>query len=143
MLDAHRLFRRQEQFVAVDRRRKPHTLLADLAQVAQRKHLEAARVGQDRTVPAHEAMQPAVRRDHLQPGPQPEMESIAEDNRRADADQFVRGHGFHRAIGAHRHESRRWRHAVRQCQRSASRSAVRGEQFEVHIDLRCSSMASP
>ena len=85
-----------------------------------------------------------MRRDHLQPRPQPEMEGIAEHDRGADTDKFLRRHGLHRAVGTHRHESRRWRHAVGQRQRAAPCSAVGGKQFEVHSRGRLrSSMASP
>ena len=45
-----------------------HALLADLAQRAEAEHLEAARVGEDRPVPAHEAVQAAVRAITSRPG---------------------------------------------------------------------------
>ena len=68
-LDAHRFLRRQETDVSVYRRAEPDPVLADLAQLAQAEHLETAGIGENRFVPGHEAMQSAVRRDDLQPGP--------------------------------------------------------------------------
>jgi hypothetical protein len=59
--------------------------LDDLAQRAQAEDLEAARIGEDRSVPAHEAMQAAVGGDDLQPRPQPEVEGVAEHDLRAEA----------------------------------------------------------
>jgi hypothetical protein len=42
--------------------------LGDLAQRAQAEHLEAAGIGEDRSVPAHEAVQAAVRAMTSSPG---------------------------------------------------------------------------
>ena len=151
-LDAHRLLGRQQQLVAIDRRGEAHAVLGDLAQRAQREHLEAAGVGQDRPIPAHEAVQAAVLADHVQPWPQPQMEGVAEHDLGADLVQLARRHRLDRAVGAHRHEDRRLHHAVVQRQRAAARlplGAVEGE-LQAHRALsgnalaaRSSSIASP
>ena len=69
VLNAHRFFRRQEQLAAVDRRRELDAFLGDLAQRAEGKYLEATRVSEDRLVPAHQAVEAAVRADDLKTGP--------------------------------------------------------------------------
>jgi hypothetical protein len=89
-LDLHRDFRRQEQLAAVDRRGELDALFRDLAHRAQRKHLEAAGVGQDRLVPAHEAVQAAELVQHFGARAQPQVEGVAEDDLRADFLQFDR-----------------------------------------------------
>ena len=51
-----------------------------MAPVREREHLETAGIGEDRPVPAREAVQAAVRLDDLEAGPQVEMERVAEDD---------------------------------------------------------------
>jgi hypothetical protein len=52
--------------------------------VRQRENLEAARVGEDRFVPADELVQAAELLDDLQPRPQKQVEGVAEDDLSAD-----------------------------------------------------------
>ena len=86
--------------------------------------MKPAGVGENRPVPAHEAMQAAVRRDHFQTRPQPEMESVAEHDLRADVFEIGRAHRLHRAISADRHEGGRIQHAVREGDTGAAGWAV-------------------
>ena len=65
----HRFMAWDKPILSVYRRAEPDPVLADLAQLAQAEHLETAGIGENRFVPRHEAMQSAVRRDDLQPGP--------------------------------------------------------------------------
>ena len=63
-------------------------LLALLGQLGEAHHLIAAAVGQDRPLPAHEAMQPAQPRDPLRARAEHQMIGVAEDDvgaRRAHA----------------------------------------------------------
>jgi hypothetical protein len=131
LLDLHRHFRRQEQLVAVDRRRERDAVFSDLAQVAERKHLEAAGVGQDRLLPAHETVQAAVRADRFEARAQPEVKRIAEDDLRMHFLEFAWLDGFHGAVSADGHEDRRFDDAVIQRDAAAARLAVGAEQFEV------------
>jgi len=50
---------------AVDHRAERHTVGVDRARVGQAEHLVAAGIGQDRTVPIHEAVQAAELGDQL------------------------------------------------------------------------------
>jgi hypothetical protein len=104
VLDAHRLLGSQEKAVAIDRRLELDALLADLAQRAERKDLKATRIGEYGAVPAHEAVQSAMRSDDLQTWPQPEVEGVAQADLRAGFDQVARGHRLDRSVGADRHE---------------------------------------
>ena len=61
-LDAHHRLRREAVLRAVDVTAELDAVLVDGAQRLQREHLEAAGVGEDRAVPAHEPVQPAERR---------------------------------------------------------------------------------
>ena len=49
-----------------ERNRTPSSVI--LRRLAQAEHLEAAGVGEDRALPVHEAVQPAVRAHDLVPG---------------------------------------------------------------------------
>ena len=52
----------------------------ELAQLGEAHHLEAARVGQDRPLPVHEAVQPAEPRHPLGAGPQHQVVGVAEQH---------------------------------------------------------------
>ena len=52
----------------------------------QREHLKAAGIGEDRFVPADEAVQAAELADHVEAGAQEQMERVAEDDFRAGFD---------------------------------------------------------
>jgi hypothetical protein len=83
----HGFLRTEEHLAAVGRRGEGHARLGDLAPVGQREHLEAAGIGEDRAVPAGEAVQATVRLDDLQAGPQEQVEGVAEDDLRAEVAQ--------------------------------------------------------
>ena len=136
LLDVHRLLGPDEDLGAVGGRGEGDAGFSDLAAVREREHLEAAGVGEDRPVPAPEAVQAAVGLDHLQPGAQVEVEGVAEDDLRAQLPNLPRQHALDRAVGTHRHEGRRLHRAARKRQPPAPRGAVGGEQVEVHAGHR-------
>ena len=68
--------------MAVDMGVEAATFLGDLAHPGERKDLEAARIGEDRPVPAHEAVKPAGGREDLRAGAQHEVVGVAEDHLR-------------------------------------------------------------
>ena len=57
--------------------------------MGQAEELKAAAVGQDRAVPAHEAVQPAERGDDLFAGPQREMIGVAQHHLRAGGAELL------------------------------------------------------
>ena len=129
-LDLHADLGREEELVAVDGRREPHALLADLAHLAERPDLEAAAVGEHRPAPALEAVQAAEVPQHVEPRPQPEVEGVAEDDLRAHLLERARRHALDGAVGADRHEDRRLDDAVVQGQPAAPGVAFGLEEFE-------------
>jgi hypothetical protein len=133
VLDAHGFLGRQEQAVAVDRRLEPDSLLADLAQRTEGKDLKTAGVGEDRPIPAHEAVQAAMRSDDFEPGAQPEVEGVAEADLRSRRGQVAGRHCLDRSVGADRHEGRRVHCAVGESEAAATSSTVTGQKLEVHV----------
>ena len=142
-LDAHRFLGGEQEAIAVHRRGKAHAFLGDLAKLAEAEHLVASRVGEDGSRPADKAVQPAVRRDHLQARAQPQVKGVAEDDARAVLDELRGAHGLHRAVGADRHEHRGLDRSVRQLQGSRARGAVGRVNGEFHPDILSTSIASP
>jgi len=79
-LHIHAVFRGEPHFAAVERRTKAYPLLGDAAQALQAEHLEAAGIGEDRVLPVHETVQPAMRGDDGGAGTQHEVEGVAQND---------------------------------------------------------------
>ena len=131
LLDLHALLRTQEHPGAVGGRGEGHALLGDLAPVRQREHLEATGVGQDRAIPAGEAVQAAMGADHLQARAQVQVEGVAQDDLRAQGADLVGQHALDRAIGAHRHEGRGLHRATREFQAATAGGAIGTQELEL------------
>src|SRR6185437_14519331 len=96
---------------AVQMRTKAHALFAHLAQLAQAEHLEAAGVGEQGALPAHELVQPAQIPYQLVSRSQIEVIGVSQDDLRAQVArtkvfQNVLRHRFNRSRRAARHKSR-------------------------------------
>ncbi len=76
-------------------------------------------------------MQAAEAADHVESGPQPEMERVAEDDLRAERREFDRVDALDGAVRADRHEDGRVDDAVRERQAAATGGTVDVERFEV------------
>ena len=135
MLHLDRALGRELDQVAVDGRAKLDAALADLAQRLQAPDLEAARVGEDRTAPMHEAVQAAVRADHVDAGPEQQMKRVAEDDLGAELDELLGRHRLHAAVGADGHERGRLDRAAPEGDAPAPRRAVAAEQVKAHRGL--------
>ena len=131
LLDLHALLGTEEHPGAVGGRGKGHALLGDLASMGQREHLETTGVGQDRSIPAAEAVQPAVVGDDVQAGAQVQVEGVAEDDLGAQRPHLVRQDALDRAIGPHRHEGRRFHRATREGQAATAGTAIAGLELEL------------
>ena len=59
LLNLNRFFRRKKMFGAVQVRAENHAFVRDFPQIGEAEHLKAARIGEDRSRPGHEAMQAA------------------------------------------------------------------------------------
>ncbi len=79
-LHLHRVLGVEPYLAAVNGRAELHALLRDLAQALQAEHLESARVGEDRVIPVHEAVQAPVGIDDVRPGTQHKMECVTQDD---------------------------------------------------------------
>ena len=131
---------------AVDVALEGDALLAQAADLGERHHLEAAGVGEDRPVPAHEAVQSAEPRHPFGARPQHQVIGVAEDDLGAGLAHLIAGQRLDRAGGADRHEGGRLDHAARGDQAAGPRRAVAGVDFEGkrgHQSRRHSRQASP
>ena len=94
-------------------------MVVDAIEVPQAEHLEAARVGQHRAVPAHKSMQAPGFGHHLLTRLQMQVIGVREHHLGACLRQLFSGHTFNRAEGAHGHESRRG-HRTMGCVKAAT-----------------------
>jgi hypothetical protein len=127
---------------AVDRRAEAHALLVDAAHLGEAEHLEAARIGEDRALPVHEAVQPVVGVDHRRARAQHQVKRVAEDDARAEGFQLLRRHRLDRPVGAHGHEGRCLDLPAWQRHAAATGAALGAQQLEMQRHGRIS-MASP
>ena len=97
---------------AVDVRAKRHSVFADAHVPGQTENLESAAVGQDRSVPTHEPMQPARGDEGLQTRSQHEVVGIGEDDLRPGGTDLLRQQRLDRGLGANRHECRGLDHSM-------------------------------
>ena len=111
-------------------RAKDDALVADLAQLGQRHHLEAAGVGEDRTRPVHERVQAAEGRDPLGARPQHQVIGVGKHDLGAQAPQLVWQHALDGRLRADRHEGRRLHLAVRRRNLAAAGRAIGRDQAE-------------
>ena len=91
---------------AVDVTLELDALLGYGAQGGEREDLESARVGEDRTVPAHELVQSAELAHQLVAGPQMQMIRVGEDHLRVHRPKIVGVQRLDRGERADRHERR-------------------------------------
>jgi hypothetical protein len=86
--------------------RKVDAVFVDLALTGQAEDLEAARIGEDRPVPAHERVQPAEAFDQLVAGTQVEVIGVGQDELCAGFVQIARLQRLDIGLGAHRRKGR-------------------------------------
>src|SRR5271156_1624635 len=108
------------------------TLLTDFPHLGEAPDLKTAGIREDGPPPMHEAMQPLMRCDDLQAGPEVQVKSVAEHDLGAYALEILRSHGLDRAIRADRHERRRLDGAAGKLEPAAPRRAVLRQQLEAH-----------
>jgi len=131
-LDLHRALRVQEYVRAVDWRAESHALLRELPHPGQAEDLVAAGIRENGARPMHEAVQAAMRADYLGTRPQHQVEGIREDDLGAAVDEFLGRDALDRSVGADRHEGRSLDDAAREREPPAARTAVTGQEFELH-----------
>ena len=106
-LDLGHAFRCQSLGGAVVDGAKRDAVVVDRQQrVAQREHLEAPRVGEDRPVPARERVQTAVLGDDLLAGSEVQVVGVGEDHVGAHGPHLVGMQALDGRLGADGHERR-------------------------------------
>ena len=103
-LDLHGPLGRQPVRRPVEMRCERHPFVIDTSQIGEREDLESARVGEDRSVPCHEPMQPSQPRDSLGRRPEVEVVRVSEDHLRAGCMKVPRRQCLHGPLGADGHE---------------------------------------
>jgi cyanate lyase len=93
--------------------------------VAHREHLEAARVGDDRVLPAHEVVQPAEPLDPLVPRVEEQVIGVAQHHVVAEVAHLGRREAADRGLGRQRHERGRAHLAVGGAQHPGPRPRAR------------------
>ena len=89
-------------------------IVGDLSEFGKAEDLKPPGVGQNRTRPAHEAVQPAEPAHGFMTRAQVEVVGIGENNGRIDfVEEFLRRDAFHRGLGANGHKDGRRNHTVR------------------------------
>ena len=141
-LDLHRGLRAHELRRAVEVGAEAHALLLDrrgsrparspancaarplissaTVAVAHREDLEAAGVGDDRPVPAHEPVQPAELLDQLVARREEQVERVAEHHVEAELGGLAHLERLDHGLGGQRHEGRRADLAVGELQRAGA-----------------------
>src|SRR5271166_6590242 len=115
---------------AIDMGAKGHAAFRYRSKLAQRHDLIAARIGQDRAIPAHEAMQAAQSRDALGSRAEHEMIGVAEYDIRTRGYDVVDEYGFDRRGSTDRHEGGCADDAARSCDFSEPGVPVSGQKPE-------------
>lgn len=113
LLDADHNFRGKTMIRAVNVGAKGDTVVVYLAQPFQAEDLEAAGVGQNGPGPLHKMVQPTEIGDQVGAGPQVEVVSVAQDERRSQRLQIGGRQRFDRRLRADRRKHRRGDVAVR------------------------------
>jgi hypothetical protein len=147
-LDVHRQLGREDVPRAVVHRGELHAVVTHDAGALEAEHLKAAGVGQDRPVPAHEAVQAAVRGDELGAGTEIQVIRIGENDPGAELGELARRHRLDRRLGAYGHETGRLYLAVRRRQARDPRSPVARLHLEreaprCHCSAHSANIASP
>jgi len=130
-LDLRGALRREGAAAAVHVALKLDAVVVNPAESLEREHLEATRIGEQRTIPTHEAMQGSELLDHLLAGPHMQVVGIREHQRRARVTEIVGRERPHRALSSDRHEHGRLDRAVGEGKRAGAGGAGGGVEREV------------
>jgi hypothetical protein len=96
-LDLHRKFRRESMRAAIKMGLESHSFVVDLVQSRERKHLEAAAIGQNRSRPVHEAMEFTKSLDARVTGAKIKMIGVSKQDLRADPGELPSRHSLYGA----------------------------------------------
>ena len=105
-LDLHRALGSEPPARPVDVALEFHAILVDLPKPLEGEHLEPPGIGEQGTVPAHEAMQSAERGDDILTGTDVQVVGVGEHEARAGGPEVGRRQRPHGSLRADRHEHR-------------------------------------
>jgi hypothetical protein len=112
--------------VTIQVRPEQNTLLGYFAKVAQTEDLETTGVGQNRSRPIHEPVQPAQPTNRLVTRPKKQVIGIGKDNARIQfVDQLLLPDRLDSGLGTHRHEDRRLDRAMGCMEQAGARTGDR------------------
>ncbi len=120
----------------VEVRLEQHPIFGNLPQGIQAEYLKATGVGQNRSRPLHELVQPAERPHRLVPRPKEEVIRVRQNDRRIDfIQQLLRRNALHRRLRPDRHKDRRRNDAVIGVDqpRSCPRNGTLRLNFKTHL----------
>src|SRR5262249_49905551 len=123
-------------------RAKLDTVFADLAKLGETPDLKSSRIGQDRPVPAHEAVKAAELAHDVVPRPQKEVRGVCEQALSVGCDQVRWRQALHTSLGRNRHEGRRVDRAVSRPHAAGPRRTVGPQELEAER-AHTISIASP
>ena len=126
---------RQQMARPVEMRLEIRALFRDDAPLRQAEDLEAAAVGEDRPLPADEAVQAAATRDQLVAGTQQQVIRVGEDDLGARLFEVAVASRLDGTLRADRHERRRLHDAVRRLELAETRRAVGASHGETESAL--------
>ncbi len=118
-------FGREHMRVAIQVRAEQHAFFRDLAQIAEAEDLEAARIGEDRARPRHEAVQSAEFPDYFVARAEEQVIGVRQDDFGVQlAGQIALHDAFDGGLGADGHEDRGFDDAVGGVDASSARASV-------------------
>ncbi len=91
---------------SIDVGAEAHALFGDLRLLGQGEYLEAAAIGQDRSVPTHKRVQAPRQVDELWTGPEHQVIGIRQDDLRAETFDLGRMERLDGGLRSDRHEDR-------------------------------------
>ena len=104
VLDRQAALRSHRQKRPVEVGAERDAVVRDCTPIGETQHLEPPAVGEDRTLPSHEAVQAAEAADEVLPRAQRQMVGIAENQLETEGGEVLRRHRLDRARGADGHE---------------------------------------
>ena len=134
LLDLHVRFGGPANLRAIVDRLEREPIFIELQRIGERKNLEPAAIGEDRTGIVHERMKPARLFDKIRTRPKRKMVRVRQDDLRADLMERLGANALYRCTCSNGHEQRRFHDAMRCFEAARTRVAARG--FERVIEER-------
>ncbi len=131
-LDRHDFAGPEEELRTIQVGGEGDAVVPDVAEFREAENLKTPTVREDRSIPSHEAVQPAEVADEFAARPQVQVVGVAKDDLGADFKEVDGGDGLDRSLGADGHEDRGLDGAVKRLEPAAAgrRRGVGLEELE-------------